>query len=91
MVKILDSTYTNAGLKQVANNATQLNDEERTQLVIILENFEELCDGTLGYWSTEPIEFEPHPGSKPFNRKYYPVPRINKEKFLKDLKRLVEI
>ena len=30
-------------------------------------------------------------GSKPFNSNYYPVPRIDKEKFCKELKILVEI
>ena len=30
MLKILDSTYVKADLKQLANNVTQLNAEERT-------------------------------------------------------------
>ena len=47
--------------------------------------------GTLGDWETEPIDLELKPGSKPFNRKYYPVPIINKENFCKYLKRLVGI
>ena len=37
MVKILDSTYVKAYLKQVANNATQMNYEERNLLLILLE------------------------------------------------------
>ena len=49
MVKILNSTYAKADLKQVADNAIQLNSEERTQLLIILEDFKELFDATLGY------------------------------------------
>ena len=31
------------------------------------------------------------PGTKPFNSKYYTVPILNKETFLKDLKRLVKV
>ena len=31
------------------------------------------------------------PDSKPFNCKYYPLPRINKENYCKELKCLVEI
>ena len=55
MVKILDSTYVKADLKQVANNATQLNAEEITRLLSFLEDFADLFDGTLGDWATEPV------------------------------------
>ena len=49
VVKILYINYMKAELNQVADNATQLNDEERTQLLSLLEDFEDLFDGTLGY------------------------------------------
>ena len=51
-VKILDSTYVKANLTQVYNNTTQTNAEERTQILIILQYFEDLFDGTLGDWDT---------------------------------------
>ena len=56
MVKILDGAYENVYLKQVADNSTQLNAEERTQLLRILKDFKDLFDGTLGDWDTEPID-----------------------------------
>ena len=73
--------------KQVADNATQLKAEERNQLLRILEYFKEFFDGTIGDWDTEPIYLELKSYSKPFNCKYYPVPKIKKNKFCKDLKR----
>ena len=91
MVKILNSTYTKAGLEQVVNNASHINAQERTLLLSLLEDFEDLFYGTLGNWSTEPVNLELKPDSKPFNSRYYPVPIINKEKFQKYLKRLLEI
>ena len=42
MLKILNSTYAKADLKQVADNETHLNYEERTLLLILLEEFEDL-------------------------------------------------
>ena len=39
MFKILYSTYAKADLKQVADNATQLNAEERAQSLVILKEF----------------------------------------------------
>ena len=85
LIKILDSTYAEAELKQVANNAIQLNADERTQLLRLLEDFKDLFDGTLGDWYTETVYMELKPVSKPFNSKYYPVPRINKEDFRKEV------
>ena len=91
MTKKLNITYAKTDLKQVADNATQLNVEERTQLLRLLEDFEDLLDDNLGDWDTEPANLEIKPGSKPLNSKYYPVPIINKETFRKELKRLAEI
>ena len=39
----------------------------------------------------ETVDLELNPGSKTFNSKYYPVPRINKDTFYKDLKCIVKI
>ena len=83
MVKILDSTYAKA------DNISQINDEERTLLLSLIKDFEDLFGGTLDDWTTEPFNLEINPDSKPFNSRYYPVPRINKETFRKDIKRLV--
>ena len=48
LVKILDSNYVKADLKQVDNNATQMNTEERTQILRLIKYFGELFDDTLG-------------------------------------------
>ena len=77
MVKILDSNYAKGNLKQVYDNTTQLNYEERDLLLILLEYFEDLFDGNLGDWATKTIYLERKPGSKPFNSTYYPVLIIN--------------
>ena len=67
MVKILDSTYAKSDLKQVADNATQMNDEERTLVLSLLEDLNELFNGTLGKCATDPVDLELNPYSKPFN------------------------
>ena len=86
LVKILYSTYAKADLSQVAANPTQLNSEEGTELLKLLEYLEYLFDDTLGDWNTEPVDLERNPGYKIFDSKYYMVPRINKETFCKELK-----
>ena len=79
-----------ADLRQLAANIIHLHSEEITELLRLLEYFEDLFDGTLGDWDTDPIDLALKPGSKPFNSKYYPVPRINKEIVCKYLKLLAE-
>ena len=61
MVKILDRTYENTGLEQVFANASQLNADERNLLLSLLEDFEDLFDGTLGDWATDPVDLELKP------------------------------
>ena len=87
MVKILDSIYVKVDLKQVADNATQINAEERNLLLSLIEDFEDLLDDTLRDLVTEPVNLELKPNFKPFNSRYYPVPIINTEFFRKELKR----
>ena len=90
MIKTLDSTYAKADLEKLVNTS-QLNVEEIILLLSLLEDFEDLFDGTLGDWATEPVDLELNPYPKTFNSRYYPVPRTNKGTFRKDLKRIVEI
>ena len=91
MVKILDSSYVKADLHQIADNANQMNYEERTLLLSFIEDFEDLFDGNLGEWDTEPVDLNLNPDSKPLNSEYYSFPRINKETYQNKLKRLVKI
>ena len=90
-IKILDSTYKKADLRKVADEASSLNDQEKEQLFKLLSEFEELFDGTLGDWKTEPVELELREGEKPHSSRYYPMPRVHKQTFKKELLRLVEI
>ena len=91
MVDTLDNTYVNADLNKVADNATQINAEERHRVVRFLKYFKDFFDGNLGDWSTEPVNLYLKPGYKTFNTKYYLFHRINKDTFRKYLKHLVEI
>ena len=78
MVKILDITYAEADLTQADNNATHMNAEERTLLLSLIEDFEDLFEGD---WSAKTVNLYLNPDSKLFNSRYYPVPIINKENY----------
>ena len=64
---------------------------KRRRLLDLLKEFDDLFDGTLGQWNTEPVKIELKPNAKPKSARWYPVPHINKDTFRKELMRLVEI
>ena len=48
MFKILDSAYVKSDINQVAVNTTQINAEEITLLLSLLDDSEDFFDDTLG-------------------------------------------
>ena len=89
MVKILDSKYEKADLAGVVAGATHLNKEQKEMLYKLLTKYEDLFDGTLGAWKTDPVDFELVDGAKPHCQRHYPVPHLYKKTFKKELDRLV--
>ena len=91
-VKILDAKYEKADLPRVVQeNCQHLTRDQRNVLLKLLLNYEELFDGTLGDWDTDPVDFELKPGAKPYHGKAFPVPHIHKETLKKEVDRLVEL
>ena len=58
---------------------------------MLLQDVEELLDGTLGEWDTETVNIELKTYYKPFNCKHYSIPIMNKDIFHKELQCLVKI
>ena len=57
-LKMLDAKYEKAILPEIIkNNCSHLNSEEQAKLLEVLNEFEDLFDGTLGDWDTEPVSF----------------------------------
>ena len=91
-MKILDAKYEKADLpKIVQDNCQHLTTDQRNELLRLLLKFEELFDGTLGDWDTEPVDIELKPDAKPYHGRAFPVPVIHKDTLMKELERLVEL
>jgi hypothetical protein len=88
MIKILESKYEKANLKTVVEGATHLDQREKDLVYKLLLKYEDIFDGTLGEWETEPVEFEMVDGAKPYSQRHYPVPHLYKATFNKELDRL---
>ena len=54
-----------------------------------MQKLEELFDGTLGNWSTDPVDFEFQEDKKPILYRKYPVPKVHEEIFKKEIERFV--
>ena len=58
IVRILDANYGKANLPDIVENeCSHLNPTEKLKLQELLTEFEDLFDGTLGDWKTEPVSF----------------------------------
>ena len=66
-----------------------LNSTERSRLLNILNKFEDMFDGTLGTRNTTPVDLELKEDAKPVRLPPYPVLRVHKEIFIKEVERLV--
>eukprot|EP00804_Cyclotella_cryptica_P022868 CCRYP_005067-RA/>CCRYP_005067-RA protein AED:0.47 eAED:0.47 QI:0/-1/0/1/-1/1/1/0/118 len=89
IVQILDANYKKAYLQSiVSTNHTHLNLQDQNALLELLTEFEELFDGTLGDWNTEPMSLELKDGIKPYHGRAYPAPKSCKETTIKELNRL---
>ncbi len=85
----MDAKYEKEDLQEVVSaNCTHLSHKE---LLEVLTEFEDLFDGTLGDWKTEPVSFELKEGTKPYHGRPYPVPKVHKETLTKELNRLCEL
>jgi hypothetical protein len=52
---IIESKYTPADLSKIVEECTHLEKAEQKQLLKLLQKYEDLFDGSLGTWKTDPI------------------------------------
>jgi hypothetical protein len=91
-IHILDAKYEKADLQSVVDtNCPHLSLPDQNKLLELLTKYEDLFDGTLGDWNTEPVSFELKEGAKPYHGRAYPVPHAHKETLTKELTRLCEL
>ena len=82
VVHILDAKYEKANLQSVVSaNCTHLSLQDQSKLLELLTEFEELFDGTLGDWNTEPVSFELKEDTKPYHSRLFPVPKVTQRNY----------
>jgi hypothetical protein len=89
--QILDAKYNKADLKMICQESKHLSHTEQQQLLAVLQQHEELFDGTLGCWKGQPYTIELKQDAKPYHAKAFPVPKIHEATFKMELSQLCEI
>ena len=86
MRRIIDTKYKKSNLNKVMTKQYQhLNNEERKRLMILLNKFKYMFDGTLGTWNTTPVDLKLKDNAKPACLLPYPLPRVHEEMFRKEV------
>jgi len=85
-VRILDAKYEKADLPAVVKqHSSHLNTVQQAELISLLQEFEELFDGSLGEWQTPPISLELKEDAIPYHGRAYPVPHVHKDTLKKEI------
>jgi Reverse transcriptase (RNA-dependent DNA polymerase) len=88
---IIESKYTPADLSKIVEECAHLEKAEQKQLLKLLQKYEDLFDGSLGTWKTDPIQLElKDPNVKPYHAKPYPVPHSQEKRLKDEIRRLCE-
>jgi hypothetical protein len=92
VVGILDAKYEKADLhSMVDEHCKHLPLPDQNKLLDLLTEYEDLFDGTLGEWNTEPVHLELKEGAKPFHGRPFRVPKIHKKTLIKELNGLCDL
>ena len=69
--RILDDKYEKANLPKLVEECAHLNKEKQNKLLEVLVSYQDLFDGTLGDFNTEPVHVEMKHNATPYNGKAY--------------------
>ena len=92
VLRILDASYEKANLVEVVNkHCCHLSKDRRGKILNLLRQFEDLFDGTLGEFHTNPVHLDLKEGAVPKHHKPFPVAKIHEVTLKKELERLCKI
>ena len=77
LIEILDAEYEKANLRAITEEdcLNHLNATEKDKLLNLLQEFEELFDGTLGDWDCNPVSLQLKEGAQPYHGRPFPIPK----------------
>ncbi len=70
---------------------THLSDPDKQKLLELLQEFEELFDGTLCDWDCERVSLQLREGAKPYHCRPFPIPKKHMDITKKEIQRLCDL
>jgi hypothetical protein len=77
LIEILDAKDEKANVKAITEEEclNHLKATEKNKLLELLQEFEELFDGTLGDWDCNPVSLQLKEGAQPYHGRPFPIPK----------------
>jgi hypothetical protein len=77
LIEILDAKYENPNLMAITEEdcLNHLSTTEKDKLLNLMQEFEELFDGTLGDWDCNPVSLQLKEGVQPYHGRPFPIPK----------------
>ena len=93
LIEILDAKYEKANLRAITKEdcLNHLSATEKDKLLKLLQEFEELFDGTLGDWDCNPVSLQLKEGAQPYHGRPFPIPKKHVETLEKEIQRLCDL
>lgn len=90
--EILDmESNENIDLIKWVDEIPNINENNRSQLLTVLQSNMEIFRGDLGIWNCSPVDIEVKEGATPFATRPYPVPKIHEEKLQSEIQRFIDL
>ena len=91
IAKIIDDKYKPVYLKELTNNLTHQNDNQKEQLHPLLDRWCGICDGTLGLWKGSLYKIELQDDAKTHHTRLYGIPHAYKQNFEQEVEWLCKV
>jgi Reverse transcriptase (RNA-dependent DNA polymerase)/Retroviral aspartyl protease len=91
MNKILEAKYAPENTNDVVTECKHLSKNEQLQLLVVLNKYKSLFDGTLGHWQGETYDITLKPDAKPYHARPYPIPKAYEDTLKLEVERLCKI
>ncbi len=75
----------------VTENCTHLSEPEKHSLLKLLQEFEELFDGSLGDWDCKPVSLPLKDCAQPYHGRQLPIPKKHMDITKKEIRRLCDL
>ena len=83
--QILDAHYAPADSNEIVSQCHNLTIHQKQELKDLIDEYQDLFDGTLGYWKDQSVNIQLKPGAIPYHARAFPIPKSREETLKKEI------